>query len=84
LKTRSQWCELLEGTDACFAPVLTIEEAQRHPHLTERGTYVAVNGMAQPSPVPRFSRTPGSVATGGAGSEMLRRWGVLPSNPSGT
>jgi alpha-methylacyl-CoA racemase len=76
LKTRGQWCELLEGTDACFAPVLTVQEAQLHSHVTERGAYVDVNGVTQPAPVPRFSRTPGSVATGGAGSEMLKRWGV--------
>jgi alpha-methylacyl-CoA racemase len=57
-RTRAEWCELLEGTDACFAPVLTLDEAIRHPHHMARGTFVSVNGVTQNSPVPRFSRTP--------------------------
>jgi len=57
-KTRQQWCELLEGTDTCFAPVLDLDEAPRHPHHQARGTYVQVDGITQPAPAPRFSATP--------------------------
>ncbi|MGQ7937654.1 CaiB/BaiF CoA transferase family protein [Paraburkholderia sp. D1E] len=56
-KTRTEWTALLEGTDACFAPVLDLEEAYAHPHLKARGTYVDVAGVMQPAPAPRFSRT---------------------------
>ncbi|MBN9461769.1 MAG: CoA transferase [Burkholderiales bacterium] len=55
--TRKHWCELLEGTDVCFAPVLTWSEAPNHPHLEARGTFVEVAGVTQPAPAPRFSRT---------------------------
>jgi alpha-methylacyl-CoA racemase len=57
-KTRAQWCELLEGSDACFAPVLDLDEAPQHPHNRERGTFAVVNGIMQPAPAPRFSLTP--------------------------
>jgi crotonobetainyl-CoA:carnitine CoA-transferase CaiB-like acyl-CoA transferase len=57
-KTLAQWSDLLEGTDTCFAPVLTLEEAPRHPHNATRGTFIEVNGITQPAPAPRFSRTP--------------------------
>ncbi|HYH50900.1 MAG TPA: CaiB/BaiF CoA-transferase family protein [Acidimicrobiia bacterium] len=60
-KTRDEWCRLMESTDACFAPVLTMAEAPHHPHNAERGTFVEVAGVAQPAPAPRFSRTPGAV-----------------------
>jgi alpha-methylacyl-CoA racemase len=53
------WCALLEGTDACFAPVLSLDEAAAHPHHAARGTYVTVDGRVQPAPAPRLSRTPG-------------------------
>jgi alpha-methylacyl-CoA racemase len=56
-KTRGDWCELMEGTDVCFAPVLTIPEAIEHPHNVDRGTFVEVAGIPQPGPAPRFSRT---------------------------
>jgi alpha-methylacyl-CoA racemase len=56
-KTRTEWCELLEGTDACFAPILNFEEARHHPHNQARETYIEVNGQVQPAPAPRFSRT---------------------------
>jgi alpha-methylacyl-CoA racemase len=55
--TRDEWCALLEGTDACFAPVLTTDEAARHPHNAARGTYVEIDGIVQPAPAPRFSRS---------------------------
>ncbi|WP_315130874.1 CaiB/BaiF CoA-transferase family protein [Achromobacter marplatensis] len=58
-KTREQWCLLLEGTDACFAPVLDFEEAPRHPHHQARGSFVESGGTLHPAPAPRLSRTPG-------------------------
>ncbi|SOE97233.1 alpha-methylacyl-CoA racemase [Burkholderia sp. D7] len=56
-RTRDEWCQLLEGTDACFAPVLDLDEAPRHPHNVARGTFVEVDGVIQPAPAPRFSRS---------------------------
>lgn len=61
-KTRDEWCQLMEGTDVCFAPVLSIEEAVAHPHNAQRQTFVEVDGVPQPAPAPRFSRTPGEIA----------------------
>ena len=57
-KTRDEWCELMEHTDVCFAPVLSMEEATQHPHNVERGTFTEIGGVTQQSPAPRFSRTP--------------------------
>lgn len=57
-RTRDAWCSAFEGVEACFAPVLTLDEAPQHPHLRERGTYVDIEGVTQPAPAPRFSRTP--------------------------
>lgn len=56
-KSRDEWCDLMEGTDVCFAPVLTMSEAAEHPHNVERETFVEVAGIRQPAPAPRFSRT---------------------------
>ena len=56
-RTQAEWCELLEGTDACFAPVLPFWEAHAHPHNKARGSFVEVEGMIQPAPAPKFSRT---------------------------
>jgi alpha-methylacyl-CoA racemase len=56
-KTRDEWCALMEHTDVCFAPVLTMSEATRHPHNVQRNTFVEVHGVTQPAPAPRFSRT---------------------------
>jgi alpha-methylacyl-CoA racemase len=56
-KTRDEWCAILEHTDACFAPVLSIEEAPAHPHNRHRGTFVEIGGIVQPGPAPRFGRT---------------------------
>ena len=80
-KTRQQWCELLEGTDACFAPVLSLGEAPQHPHNQARGTFVEVAGVVQPRPAPRFSRTPAEIQRpparpGEHTEEALRDWGV--------
>ena len=60
-RTRDEWCELLEGTDTCFAPVLSLAEAPEHAHNRERGTFAEVAGAVQPGPAPRFSRTPGAI-----------------------
>jgi alpha-methylacyl-CoA racemase len=57
-KTRDEWCALMEGTDICFAPVLSLAEAPEHPHNLARGAFVEVGGMVQPAPAPRFSATP--------------------------
>ncbi len=57
-RTRDDWCELLEGTDACFAPVLSLAEAPAHPHNVARGTFITVEGQVQPAPAPRFLGTP--------------------------
>ena len=56
-RTRDEWCQIMEGSDVCFAPVLSMEEALRHPHNTARSTFIEVDGVAQPAPAPRFSRT---------------------------
>jgi alpha-methylacyl-CoA racemase len=56
-KTRSQWCDLMEGTDICFAPVLSLAEAKEHPHNIARKTFVDVGGLQQPAPAPRYSVT---------------------------
>jgi alpha-methylacyl-CoA racemase len=60
-KTRDEWCEIMEGSDVCFAPVLSIPEAVAHPHNVARGTFVEVAGIPQPGPAPRFSRTAGEI-----------------------
>ncbi|CAB4827762.1 MAG: CoA transferase [Actinobacteria bacterium] len=79
-KTRDEWCALLEGTDVCFAPVLSLTEAPSHPHNRDRATFIEVDGITQPAPAPRFSRTPGAVrrppsAAGQHTDEALAEWG---------
>jgi alpha-methylacyl-CoA racemase len=78
-RTRDEWSDLMEGTDVCYAPVLSMSEASRHPHNVFRETFIERDGIAQPAPAPRFSRTPGSVQgpPPGAGEhtdEILRSW----------
>jgi alpha-methylacyl-CoA racemase len=80
-KPRDEWAALLEGTDACVAPVLAFGEAPEHPHLRARAVYVERDGIVQPAPAPRFSRTPGALQgpaprPGEGGRDALRRWGV--------
>lgn len=60
-KTRDEWCAIMEGTDVCFAPVLSVLEAPKHPHNVARGTFITLDGVVQPAPAPRFSRTEGAV-----------------------
>lgn len=57
-RTQDDWCQRFEGVEACFAPVLTLEQAPNHPHLKSRATYTDIDGVTQPMPAPRFSRTP--------------------------
>jgi alpha-methylacyl-CoA racemase len=73
-KTRADWSGILAGTDACYAPVLTLEESMSHPHMQARETYTEANGLLQAAPVPRFSRTPGKIAESASGEELLRSW----------
>jgi len=80
-KTRDEWCALMEHTDVCFAPVLTMAEATKHPHNVERGTFVEIDGRWQPAPAPRFSRTPGQirnapVSAGADTREVLQDFGL--------
>ena len=80
-KTRDEWCEILEYSDACFAPVLSIPEAAEHPHNVERGTFVSPQGILQPAPAPRFSRTPAGIQrppahAGQHTDEALTEWGL--------
>lgn len=79
-ETRDRWCEILEGTDVCFAPVLDVGEAPEHPHNKARGTFVELEGVVQPAPAPRFSRTPGRIhgpipEPGQHSREVLTDWG---------
>ena len=79
-KSRDQWDEIMAGSDVCYAPVLDLSEAPRHPHNVARGSFVEVDGVIQPGPTPRFSRTPGEVqmpppAPGQHTMEVLTDWG---------
>ncbi|MUL65841.1 carnitine dehydratase [Mycobacterium sp. CBMA 234] len=80
-RTRAEWAAVFEGTDACVAPVLSLTEASRHPHLAERGTFIDVDGLVQPAPAPRFSRTTAQTPTpppavGADGADVLRDWAI--------
>jgi alpha-methylacyl-CoA racemase len=80
-KTQAEWTALFDGTDACVAPVVPIDEAAQHPHNVARGTYVEHEGQVQPAPAPRFSRTPANLTTapvraGTNTAEALAAWGI--------
>lgn len=82
-KTRDEWSAIMEGTDVCFGPVLPMGEAPSHPHNAARKAFVEIEGVVQPAPAPRFSRTPGEVqgppAKVGADNEaVLAEWGISP------
>ncbi|MBY8856905.1 CoA transferase [Nocardia sp. CA2R105] len=86
-RTRDEWCALAEGRDVCFAPVLSLGEAPQHPHLRARETFIEVEGVVQPAPAPRFSRTPGAVQRpparpGEHTDEVLGDWGFSPERLS--
>jgi alpha-methylacyl-CoA racemase len=75
-KTREQWCKIMEGTDVCFAPVLTMREAPDHPHMAARRIFVSRHGVTQPAPAPRFSRTPSAIRESATVDieSLLREW----------
>ena len=80
-KTRDEWCALMEHSDVCFAPVLSLDEVAEHPHMVARGTFTEVAGLTQPAPAPRFSRTPGQIErppshAGQHTDEVLAEWGL--------
>lgn len=80
-RTRAEWCALMEGTDVCFAPVLSMEEAPAHPHNAARETFVTFAGVTQPAPAPRFSQTPSAIQRkapkpGEHTAEVLADWGL--------
>ncbi|HEV2368597.1 MAG TPA: CaiB/BaiF CoA-transferase family protein [Acidimicrobiales bacterium] len=85
-RTRAEWCEIFEGSDACFAPVLDLSEVDRHPHAVARHAFVEVAGVAQPAPAPRLSVTPPEVQgppppAGAHTDEVLAEWlGLEPSD----
>ncbi|HXW28527.1 MAG TPA: CaiB/BaiF CoA-transferase family protein [Xanthobacteraceae bacterium] len=87
-KTRDEWCAILEGSDACFAPVLTMSEAPDHPHLAARQTFAAIDGVLQPAPAPRFSRTPSAVQSPPAAApaslkDLIAAWQRPVDAPAG-
>lgn len=80
---RADWCQLMEGSDICFAPVLSLEDAQQHPHNLARNNFVDVEGVSQPAPAPRFSKTPGAVQFGNVtpgqhNDDVLKDWDITP------
>jgi alpha-methylacyl-CoA racemase len=81
-RTQAEWAALFDGTDACVAPILPMSEAVDHPHIKERGTFVEHEGLVQPAPAPRFSRTEASLGlppahkTGAHTQEALAAWGI--------
>ena len=83
-KTRDEWCAIMEGTDICFAPVLDFSEAPQHPHNKARGSFVEIEGVTQPGPAPKFSRTKPEVQRrppllGEHTREALADWGISES-----
>jgi alpha-methylacyl-CoA racemase len=83
-QTRDHWCALLEGSEACFAPVLSPAEASKHPHNVARGTFVEINGVTLPGPAPRFSRTVSSAGTpshAGTHTDLARRGELWAQRP---
>ncbi|CAN5202107.1 CaiB/BaiF CoA-transferase family protein [soil metagenome] len=84
-RTQVEWIEAFDGTDACVAPIAPLSEAPEHPHLRARGTYVEQDGLVQPAPAPRFSRTPASISTppaapGANTAAALAAWGIQDVN----
>jgi alpha-methylacyl-CoA racemase len=84
-RTRDEWTAIMGGTDVCFAPVLTLDEAPQHPHNAARQTFVEVKGVTQPAPAPRFSATPGAIQgppphIGAHDREALADWGFSQSD----
>lgn len=87
-KDRDTWCAIMEGTDICFAPVLSLEEAPHHPHNAARSTFIEIDGVTQPNAAPRFSRTKEAVqgpppGIGEHTEEALRDWGLSDTDITG-
>ena len=79
--TRDHWAALFAGSDACAFPVLTLAEAQAHPHMQARAAYVERDGIGHPAPAPRFSRTPGAIQDAGDACALLARWSAGAEGP---
>jgi len=79
-RTRGEWAAVFEPVDACVTPVLTLGEAPSHPQLAARGSVLAVDGIPQPAPAPRFSRTPGELRPAPAAADVLAAWGLPPAD----
>ena len=80
-RTRDEWCELLEGTETCCTPVLSMSEVTSHPHMLARGTFVSIDGIPQPAPAPRFSRTKSEISSAAGPvlnelKKVLTQWGA--------
>ncbi|WP_394270921.1 CaiB/BaiF CoA transferase family protein [Qipengyuania sp.] len=83
-KTQAEWCALLEGTDACFAPVVPLDEARDHPHLKARQAFIEHGGTWHTAPAPRFNRTPGGIRDSAQdGEAVIARWGAEPASRAG-
>ena len=86
-RSRDEWCALLEGSDACVAPILSMDEAPEHPHNRARGTFIELDGVIQPAPAPRFSRSvpaqPRPPVVGASGEKVLTDWGFTPEAITG-
>lgn len=86
-RTRDEWCALLEGSDACVSPVLTLSEARGHPHVSARGSLVEIDGVVQSAPAPRFSRTRSAIRARPSGplaaEDVVAGWDALASAKSG-
>jgi alpha-methylacyl-CoA racemase len=80
-KTRDEWSAIMEGTDVCFAPVLVMSEAVKHPHMVAREAFVERDGVVQPAPAPRFSHTPSTIREPAAANivDIINAWGAKPS-----
>ena len=80
-KTRAEWCEIMEGTDICFAPILSMDEAPKYQHNIDRGTFVDLDGVVQPNVAPRFLGTPGRIQgpppkIGQHNEEVMKDWDI--------
>ena len=84
-KTRDEWDTIMGGSDVCFGPVLSLDEAPKHPHNVARQTFLDIDGVIQPAPAPRFSETPGAIqgpppAIGEHNDAALKDWGFSASD----
>jgi alpha-methylacyl-CoA racemase len=86
-RTRDEWANTFRESDACVSPVLALQEAANHEHVARRGVFIDLDGVKQPAPAPRFSRTPGSARAAAMGPEVVaavfNAWGVGPKSSNG-